>query len=84
MLAVGEVRTGATEGKQHVLGALGMKLGHSALDGLIVATAHLNAKDIEQLVVIGLDQQRLHGNEICQLMARNVENELGTLGLDAA
>ena len=84
MLAVGEVRTGAAEGQQHVLGALGMKLSHSALDGLIVATAHLNAKDIEQLVVIGLDQQRLHGNEICQLMARNVENELSTLGLDAA
>ena len=84
MLAVGEVSTGATEGQQHVLGALGMQLGHSALDGLIVATAHLDAKDVEQLVVIGLDQQRLHGNEVCQLMARDIEHELGPLGLYTA
>ena len=84
MLAVGEVRAVATKGQQHVLGALGMKLSHCALDGLIVATAHLNAKDVEQLVVIGLDQQRLHGNEVCQLMARDVEDELGPLSLDAA
>ena len=61
-----------------------MQLGHRALDGLVVAIAHLNAKDVEQLVIIGLDQQRLHGNEVCQLMARDVENELGALGLDAA
>ena len=84
MLAVGEVRTGATEGKQHVLGALGMKLGHSALDRLIVATAHLNAKDVKQLVVVGLNKQRLQSNEVCQLMARDVEDELGPLGLDTA
>ena len=84
MLAVGEVRAIATKGQQHVLGALGVQLGHSALDRLIVATAHLNAKDIEQLIVIGLDQQRLHGNEVCQLMARDVEDELGPLSLDAA
>ena len=84
VLAVGEVRTGATEGQQHVLGALDMKLGHSALDGLIVATAHLNAKDVEQLIVIGLDQQWLQSNEVCQLMARDVEDELGPLGLDTA
>ena len=84
MLAVGEVRTGATKGQQHVLGALGVQLGHSALDGLVVATAHLDAKDVEQLVIIGLDQQRLHGNEVCQLMARDIEDELGPLGLDTA
>ena len=84
VLAVREVRTGAAKSQQHILGALGMKLGHSALDGLIVATAHLNAKDVKQLVVIGLDQQRLHGNEVRQLMARDVEDELGPLGLDAA
>ena len=84
MLTVREIRAVATEGQQHVLGALGVQLGHRALDGLVVATAHLNAKDVEQLVVIGLDQQRLHGNEVCQLMARDVEDELGSLGLDAA
>ena len=84
MLAVGEVRTGATKGQQHVLGALGVQLGHRALDGLVVATAHLNTKDVEQLVIVGLDQQRLHGNEVCQLMARDIEDELGPLGLDAA
>ena len=84
MLAVGEVRTGATKGQQHVLGALGVQLGHSALDGLVVATAHLDAKDVKQLVVIGLDQQWLQSNDVCQLMARDVEDELGPLGLDAA
>ena len=61
-----------------------MQLGHGTLDGLVVATAHLNAKDIEQLVVIRLNQQRLHGNEVCQLMARDVEHELGTLCLNTA
>ena len=83
MLAVGEVRTGTAQGQQHVLGALGVQLGHSALDGLIVATAHLNAKDVEQLIVVGFDQQWLHGNKVGQLMAGDVENELGTLGLNA-
>ena len=58
VLTVGEVRAVATKGQQDVLGALGMKLGHRALDGLIGATAHLNAKDVKQLVVVGLDQQR--------------------------
>ena len=61
-----------------------MQLGHSALDGLVVATAHLDAKDVKQLVVIGLDQQWLQSNEVCQLMARDVEDELGPLGLDTA
>ena len=84
MLAVGEVRTGATKGQQHVLGALGVQLGHSALDGLVATTAHLDAKDVKQLVVIGLDQQWLQSNEVCQLMARDVEDELGPLGLDTA
>lgn len=79
VLAVGEVRTGATKGQQHVLGALGVQLGHRALDGLVVATAHLDAKDVKQLVVIGLDQQWLQSNEVCQLMARDVEDELGPL-----
>ena len=84
MLAVGEVRAVATEGQQHVLGALGVQLGHRALDGLVVATAHLNAKDVKQLVVVGLNKQRLQSNEVCQLMARDVEDELGPLGLDTA
>ena len=47
VLAVGEVRAVATKGQQNVLGALGVELGHRALDGLVVATAHLNAKDVE-------------------------------------
>ena len=84
MLAVGEVRTGATQGQQHVLSALGVELGHRALDGLIIATAHLNTKDVEQLVVVGLNEERLHSNEVGQLMARDVEDKLGTLGLDTA
>ena len=84
MLTVGEVRTVATKGQQHVLGALGMQLGHRALDGLVVATAHLNAKDVKQLVIVGLNEQRLHGNEVGQLMARDIEHELGTLCLNTA
>ena len=83
MLAVGEVRAVATKGQQHVLGALSMQLGHRALDGLIVATAHLNAKDVEQLVVVGLNEQRLHSNEVGQLMARDIEHELGAFRLHA-
>ena len=84
MLAVGEVRAVATKGQQDVLGALGMQLGHRALDRLVVATAHLNAKDVEQLVVVGLNEQRLHGNEVCQLMARDIEHELSAFRLHAA
>ena len=84
VLAVGEVRAVATKGQQHVLSALGVQLGHRTLNGLIVATAHLNAKDVEQLVVVGLNEQRLHGNEVGQLMARDIEHEFGTLCLNAA
>ena len=61
-----------------------MQIGHRALDGLVVATAHLNAKDVEQLVVVGLNEERLHSNEVGQLMARDIEHELGTLGFDTA
>ena len=61
-----------------------MQLGHRALNGLVVATAHLNAKDVEQLVVVGLNEQRLHSDEIGQLMARDIEHELGTLCLNTA
>ena len=61
-----------------------MQLGHRALNGLVVATTHLNAKDVEQLVVVGLNEQRLHGNEVGQLMARDIEHELGTLCLNTA
>ena len=60
-----------------------MQFGHSALDGLIVATAHLNAKDVEQLVVVGLNEERFHSNKVGQLMARDIEDELGTLCLHA-
>lgn len=49
VLAVGEVRAVAAERQQYILSALGVQLGHGALDGLVVATAHLNAKDVEQL-----------------------------------
>ena len=84
VLPVGEVCTGTAEGQQHVLGALGMQLGHRALDRLVVATAHLNAKDVEQLVVVGLNEQRLHGNKVGQLMARDIEHELGALCLNTA
>ena len=84
VLAVGEVRAVATKGQQHVLSALGVQLGHRALNGLVVATAHLNAKDVEQLVVVGLNEQRLHGDEVGQLMARDIEHELGALRLNTA
>ena len=61
-----------------------MQFGHRALDRLVVATAHLNAKDVEQLVVVRLNEERLHSNEVGQLMARNIEHELGALCLNAA
>ena len=83
VLAVREIGTGAAEGQQHVLGALGVQFGHRTLDGLVIATAHLNAKDVEQLVVVRLNEQRLHSNEVGQLMARDVEHELSAFCLHA-
>ena len=69
VLTVREVRARSTQGEQDILRPAGMQLGHGGGNGFLVAGMDVDAKDITQLIIVGLDEQGLESEQVGELGA---------------